>query len=62
MFFSETDGSFEIKFHMKAYWILEMKICTNELGHMAKMSTLPIYGKNLKNFSSPEPINQLNLV
>ena len=25
-----------------------MKIYTNELGHMTKMATLPIYGKNLK--------------
>ena len=26
-----------------------MKICTNELGHMTNMATMPIYGKNLKN-------------
>ena len=25
-----------------------MKIYTNELGHMTKMATTPIYGKNLK--------------
>ena len=27
-----------------------MKIYTNELGHMTNMATMPIYGKNLKNF------------
>ena len=35
-----------------------MKINTNELGHMTKMAAMPIYGKNLKNFSSPEPTDQ----
>ena len=35
-----------------------MKINTNELGHMTKMATMPIYGKNLKKSSSPEPIYQ----
>ena len=38
-----------------------MKIYTNELGHMANMANMaamPIYGKNLKKSSSPEPIDQ----
>ena len=35
-----------------------MKINTNELGHMTKMAAMPIYGKNLKNSSSPEPIDR----
>ena len=35
-----------------------MKINTNELGHMTKMATMPIYGKNLKKSSSPEPTDQ----
>ena len=34
-----------------------MKICTNELGHMTYMATMPIYGKNLNKSSSPEPID-----
>ena len=34
-----------------------MKIYTNELGHMTNMATMPIYGKNLKKSSSPEPID-----
>ena len=33
-----------------------MKIYTNELGHMTNMAAIPIYGKNLKKSSSPEPI------
>ena len=35
-----------------------MKINTNELGHMTKMATMPIYGKNLKKSSSPKRIYQ----
>ena len=33
-----------------------MKIYINELGHMTKMAAMPIYGKNLKKSSLPEPI------
>ena len=36
-----------------------MKIYTYELGHMTKVAAMPIYGKNLKKSSSPEPIDQL---
>ena len=35
-----------------------MKINTNELGHMTKMAAMPIYGKNLKESSSPEPVDK----
>ena len=35
-----------------------MKINTNELGHMTKMATMPIYGKKLKKSSSPETIDR----
>ena len=34
-----------------------MKINTNELGHMTNMAAMPIYGKNLKESSSLEPID-----
>ena len=34
-----------------------MKINTNKLGHMMNMAAMPIYGKNLIKFSSPEPID-----
>ena len=35
-----------------------MKIYTDELGHMTNMAAMPIYGKNLKTSSSPEPIDR----
>ena len=35
-----------------------MKSYINELGHMTKLAAMPIYGKNLKKSSSPEPIDQ----
>ena len=58
LFFSKTVGQFGTKVHMKAWRRIDMKINTNELGHMTKMATMPIYGKNLKKSSSPEPIDQ----
>ena len=35
-----------------------MKIYTNELGHMTNMATMPVYGKNLKKYSTPEAIGR----
>ena len=35
-----------------------MKIYTDEWGHMTNVAAMPIYGKNLKKSSSPEPIDQ----
>ena len=32
-----------------------MKIYINDLDHMTNMAAMPIYGKNLKKPSSPEP-------
>ena len=43
---SETTRSFELKFHMKAPYDRLAKIYTNGTGHMTKMATTPIYGKN----------------
>ena len=37
---------------------MEMKIYTNELGHMTNMAAMPIYGKNIKKSSSPEPTDR----
>ena len=34
-----------------------MKTYTDELGHIINMATMPIYGKNLNQSSSPEPID-----
>ena len=36
---------------------MEMKIYITELGHMTSMAAMPIYGKNGKKSSSPEPID-----
>ena len=58
LFFSKTTGRFGTKVHMKARGRMGMKIYTNELGHMTNMATMPIYGKNLKKSSSPEPIDR----
>ena len=58
LFFSKTVGQFGTKVHMKAWKRIGMKINTNELGHMTKMAAMPIYGKNLKKSSSPEPTDQ----
>ena len=38
----------EAKFHKKPAWDVGMKIHSNILGHMTKMASRPIYGKNLK--------------
>ena len=32
-----------------------MKVYINGPGHMTKMAAMPIYSKNLKQYSSPEP-------
>ena len=56
-FFAEIVERFETKAHMKAYGRMGMKIYTNELGHMTNMAAMPIYGKNLKKFSTPEPLD-----
>ena len=51
-------GDLEPKLIMEAYGRMRMKIYTNELGHMRNMAAMPIYGKNLKKSSSPEPVDQ----
>ena len=56
--FSKTVGRFGTKVHMKALGRIGMTIYTNELGHMTHMAAMPIYGKNLKQSSSPEPIDK----
>ena len=50
-------GNLERKIHMKAWGRKGMKIYTNELGHMTNMAAMPIYGKNLKKSSTPEPLD-----
>ena len=64
LFFSETSGLFETKFHLKAHRRKEMKIYSNTFGHMTKMTAMPMYAKTLQKSSSPEPPARLpwNLV
>ena len=47
--FSETTWPIEIKFHMTTPYDWLAKIYTNCYGHMTKMATTPIYGKNSLN-------------
>ena len=55
IFSSETAWPIKVKFHMEPPWDGGRKVCSNGPGHMSKMAAMPIYGKNLKKSSSPEP-------
>ena len=46
---SEITRPFELKFHMNTPYDRLAKICTNCTGHMTKMATMAIYGKNFLN-------------
>ena len=45
----------EAKFHVEPQWDRGTEVHSNGLGHMTKMAAMPIYGKNMKNYSSLEP-------
>ena len=47
-FLQKTLRSFEAKFPIEPPWDVGMKICSNVQGHMTKMASMPIYGKNLQ--------------
>ena len=51
---SETPGLIEAKFHVEPPWDGGMKVCSTDPGHMTSMAAMPIYGKNLKIYSSLE--------
>ena len=57
-FSSETTSPIATKFHIQLSGPLGKKNCSNGLGHMTKMAAMPIYGKNLKKSSSPEPLDR----
>ena len=57
-FFSESTGPIATKFHIQPPGPLGKKSCSNGLGHMTNMAPMPIYGKNLKKSSSPEPLDR----
>ena len=54
-FSSETAWPIKAKFYVGPPWEGGTKVCINGPGHMTKMAAMPIYGKNLKKSSSPEP-------
>ena len=49
VFFFKTAMPIQAKFHVEPRW--ESKVCSNGLGHMINMATMPIYGKTLNIFS-----------
>ena len=53
--FSENAWPIKAKFYVEPPWEGGTKVCINGQGHMTKMAAMPIYGKNLKISSSPEP-------
>ena len=55
MFLSKTAWPIKAKRHVEPPWEGVKKIYINGPGHMTKMAATPIYGKNLKKSSSPEP-------
>ena len=48
VFSSETAWPIKAKFYVEPPWEGGTKVCINGPGHMTKMATMPIYGKNLK--------------
>ena len=55
VFSSETALPIKAKFYVEPPWEGGTKVYINGPGHMTKMAVMPIYGKNLKKSSSPEP-------
>ena len=55
VFSSETAWPIKAKFYVEPPWEGGKKVYINGPGHMTKMAAMPIYGKNLKKSSSPEP-------
>ena len=41
--FSDTNGPVKARFHIELQWDGGMKVCSNDLGHVTKMATMPIY-------------------
>ena len=60
LFSSETAWPIKAKFYVEPPWEGGTKVYINGPGHMTKMAAMPIYGKNLKKSSSPEPAGRLS--
>ena len=46
IFFSKTAWPIKAKFYVEPPWVGGTKVCSRHVGHMTKMATTPIYGKN----------------
>ena len=57
-FSSETTKPISIKFHIQPLDRGGKKVCIFRPGHMTKMAAMPIYNKNLKKYSSAEPLGR----
>ena len=55
VFSSETAKPIKAKCYVEPPWEGGTKVYINGPGHMTKMAAMPIYVKNLKKSSSPEP-------
>ena len=51
-------GRLQVNFIYSPPGPLGKESCSNGLGHMTNMAAMPIYGKNLKKSSSPEPLDR----
>ena len=60
IFSSETAWPIKAKFYMEPSWEGGTKVYINGPGHMTKMAAMPIYDKNLKKSSSPEPAGRFS--
>ena len=62
--YSTDFQNLKLTFYVEPPWEGGTKVCINGPGHMTKMAATPIYGKNLKKSSSPEPAGRFprNLV
>ena len=58
---SKATGPVVTNFYKERPWAEGRKICSNSPGHMTKMATMPIHGKNLYKSSSLEPVDGLSL-
>ena len=61
IFSSETTWPIKVKFHMEPPWDGGRKVCSDDPGHMTKMSAMPIYGKNKIFFSGTKGLMTLKL-
>ena len=60
IFSSEATDPIEAKFYVDPQCVGGMKVPSKSLGHITKMSAMPIYGKNFKKSSSLESNSRLS--